>query len=338
MKKLLITGLLTINLLFMSACGAQTSMIPSLKIIVEAKDENGEPVPMVNVVMAGSTSTPGSRREAFGDTDANGRFSAIIATMDGNVKVRSFFTKGYYKCGNEVTVGQKTPNDLSMLKTGKWSDDEQIVPLLMRPINNPVPMKVKKVTESIPIKNEWVGYDLETGDWVMPHGKGQVADIELYSEGTVESTVEYNGKTTMRFPGFGNGIQSIDLLRGYQRCEFQSPYEAPEDGYFRQWEWNDIRRTKGLQFSEITDESFPSRMFVFRIRTEMDNYGRVIRAMYGKIYGPVHFGVRGSDNKGTRGSINLTYYLNPDYTRNLEYDPKQNLFTQPRHGATTFPP
>jgi len=43
--------------------------------------------------------------------------------------------------------------------------------------------------------------------------------------------------------------------------------------------------------------------------------------MYGKIKGKIEFEPRRSKT----AKIYLYYYLNPDYTRNLEFDPKRNL-------------
>lgn len=44
--------------------------------------------------------------------------------------------------------------------------------------------------------------------------------------------------------------------------------------------------------------------------------------MYGKILG--HIGLTAIFSE--TAEIYFKYYLNPDYTRNLEFDPKQNLF------------
>ena len=44
--------------------------------------------------------------------------------------------------------------------------------------------------------------------------------------------------------------------------------------------------------------------------------------MYGKIRNDIEFAPRSKIVK-----IKMHYYLNPDYTRNLEFDPKRNLFT-----------
>jgi len=50
--------------------------------------------------------------------------------------------------------------------------------------------------------------------------------------------------------------------------------------------------------------------------------GKVHKALYGKIHGEIRFDVINSKT----AIIIFTYYLNPDGTRNLEFDQKRNLF------------
>ena len=61
--------------------------------------------------------------------------------------------------------------------------------------------------------------------------------------------------------------------------------------------------------------------YFFRVRSKTDDKGNVTNALYGKIYGD--FG----ENFG-RGELNFIYYLNPKpNSRNMEFNPQQNLFT-----------
>src|SRR5204863_9024831 len=53
--------------------------------------------------------------------------------------------------------------------------------------------------------------------------------------------------------------------------------------------------------------------YFFRIRTSVHASGKIVSANYGKIYGDF---------------MDFTYYLNPTPNdRNIEFDPKRNLFT-----------
>jgi hypothetical protein len=56
--------------------------------------------------------------------------------------------------------------------------------------------------------------------------------------------------------------------------------------------------------------------------------------MYGKIRG----GILISPRKNKPMKIKLHYYLNPDYTRNLEFDPKRNLFAITDPGENVLAP
>jgi len=53
----------------------------------------------------------------------------------------------------------------------------------------------------------------------------------------------------------------------------------------------------------------------------LDKDGKVVKALYGKIYGDF---------------FDMVYYLNPDGTRNIEYDPKRNLFKPAKHDEPEF--
>ena len=77
----------------------------------------------------------------------------------------------------------------------------------------------------------------------------------------------------------------------------RSAHEAPADGYQRE-----------VSQTETTN---PNRNFYFRVRTKLDENGNVVSARYGKIYGDL---------------AQFTYYFNPTpNSRNIEFDPKQNL-------------
>ena len=69
-----------------------------------------------------------------------------------------------------------------------------------------------------------------------------------------------------------------------------------------------------------------TRHYIFRIRSEEEN-GKFKRAMYGKIISDIE--ISNPSKRGKLPGIEFKYYLNPDYTTNLEYDPEENLFELP---------
>jgi hypothetical protein len=211
---------------------------------------------------------------------------------------------------------------------GRWGPWDQRFIVVIKPIKKPVPMYAKRIIGSLPAMSEWIAYDLRIGDWVSPIGKGKHADFEFRGKGVISNGLNYVGTLDLRLPGDGNGIlaNQMDVISG---SELTMPYEAPAEGYQPWWRWKNARTTedKPRAVSRFTDESYPARGFIFRVRSVLDARGRVIRACYGKIPGPFNFDPRGED---WRGFVNFTYYLNPDGTRNLEFDPKRNLFVNPK--------
>jgi hypothetical protein len=158
----------------------------------------------------------------------------------------------------------------------------------------------------VPEREKGIGFDLEIGDWTAPHGKGKTADLIFTGTGDVA-----NGSYRLRwtFSNPGDGIRVVPLDAG-ARCELKSPKEAPADGYAPSLELNSEGRVVGA------DGRLGERpaCFLFRVRTVLDEKGKVVSAHYGKIYPE---------------QLNVVYYLNPEpNARSLEYDPARNLFGQ----------
>lgn len=88
------------------------------------------------------------------------------------------------------------------------------------------------------------------------------------------------------------------------------PIEHP--GYVSQFRF--FCRKIGKTFETNTDES---QCLYLRVRTTTNTQGAVSSAWYGKIYGNM------------QGEF--TYFLNPDGTRNVEFDFHRNLFGDNPH-------
>jgi hypothetical protein len=104
------------------------------------------------------------------------------------------------------------------------------------------------------------------------------------------------------------------------------PRPAPENGYktSQVWEWSNLQQPETVLG------------YFIRVRTTLDEKGAVKSALYGKIQGDVLFYV------GTirpHPGINFTYYLNPSInSRNIEFDPKQNLLKNLSHSQQVTAP
>jgi hypothetical protein len=80
----------------------------------------------------------------------------------------------------------------------------------------------------------------------------------------------------------------------------------------------------GLEFREASDRS---ENFFIRIRSEVDDEGKLVAAWYGKIHGPIRLDPRGGDIVAESGKayVSFEFFVNPDGTRNVEFDFRGNL-------------
>jgi len=295
--------------LFLTANSIEASLLNQAKITIKVIDESGAPVQNANVRIRFQVNTQQKNVGIDLPTNSDGIVSGTAAT-NGHVGFR-VIKSGYYESWSSYDFKNK-----AVLRWEPWNPEVSIV---LRKIENPVPMYARDTREStliVPVVGTDVGFDLIMYDWVKPYGHGKVADIicNLHVRRTAWDDFEYNMKIS--FPGQFNGIQSIeeDLLHG---SELKLPRFAPEDGYKKEVKSFIDRKSVGASKSSFNENMH----YVFRIRSEVEK-GKLKRAMYGKIVGDIHVGTK---KEGT-AYVYFKYYLNPDYTRNLEFDPMRNLF------------
>lgn len=211
------------------------------------------------------------------------------------------------------------------------------IDLVLKHVRNPRPLYAKKAYMRLPAENESFGFDLLVGDWVAPYGEGKVKDFVVEAKSSFESFDRHSILSEITFPNPGDGLlyhaATVQATNAKLYFDFFSdlplPHEAPEEGYMREGPWQFVR-IHGKPPEEYDPDVFDSQdpektNYFFRIRTEMDPEGNVVRALYGKIYGPIEFNFVTRKMEGV--GIVFLYYLNPDWNdRNLEFDPEQNLF------------
>ena len=247
---------------------------------------------------------------------------------------------GYYNSGwYSVEYAER-----SILKLGRWLPDDVVITARLDRVINPIPLSVAlsrpfrtvEEEDSFAEGGNVASYDLLKNDWLPPFGKGEVADISFSSKrmnlgsepynypSGIRTNEFYRYDVQVRFIGDGNGMK-----------ESNPPKEAgiklrvaPEVGY----EPMRVCWAGRVSRTEYKDNSSEDRCYFFRIRTELDEAGKVKSAIYGKIYGD--FKLVGKKN-GIKG-VSFLYYLNPNLNdRNLEWDMKNNLCPNP--GGTWAP-
>jgi len=207
---------------------------------------------------------------------------------------------------------------------GQWVPDNPKVEIILKRIKDPIPMYARNLTNEgggglrMPALDQDCGYDFELGDWVAPNGKGRTGDVIFHSAFTKDPSGDSKRVLRVSFPGVGDGLLAFDkdLLSG---SELSSDYMAPTDGYQQT-----ITFTRTIVNLKVTDDQSPTRNYYFRVRSKTDAHGRIVSANYGKIYG---------------NFMSFIYYFNPNLNdRNVEFDPKRNLFQKlPENMRVTQP-
>lgn len=287
-----------------------------------------------------------------GLSDAQGKFMAEDDVVFG--LLLTIHKEGYY------SIYERDP--LKSIALDQYENLRQHnMELTMRQIKSPVPLYGKVVNRAIPEQNKPIGYDLLIGDWVKPYGKGDNGDYfvtfhkkhlgckngdtyeDIISRLTerhritprakkefldsirefYETDVDYNyqdavqlsaghwqGKIQITFPNNDEGI--IEVKDGFHSySELTMPHEAPENGYQKDWSREEDNAGARLTSSEIG--------YFLRTRVKHDEKGKIVSANYSKIVTDFNF--------DPRGRLEFSYLFNPTPNdRNLEFDPKKNLF------------
>jgi hypothetical protein len=276
---------------------------PQWKITLHVINEDGTPVTNATAFVDYYVPAPPPERQGgykwTGLTDCSGCFTVAIHAGQhigyGAEKPGYYSTDGLeYRFQSEVDR-----------KWQPWNPTNDIV---LKRIIKPIPMYAKRIDAQPPADGNPVGYDLMAGDWVAPYGKGINPDILFTREYNRKSLQDYDYKLTVSFPKAGDGIQEFQVpYKNMEGSALRSPHEAPTNGYQPQI----VRLNVSHPGQKLIFDYDENRVYFFRVRTVLDENGNVKSALYGKIYGDF---------------MQFSYYLNPTpNSRNVEFDPKQNL-------------
>lgn len=277
--------------------------MPKAKMSFLIVDEDGKPVVGARVTVTFEVLGGNNRATVVGVTNKTGNY--VVSHRSTHSSGFGVEKDGYY----ESKGGQYFDSN----EGGKWQPWNPEIKVVMRKIIKPVPMYTRNTKQSkmvIPAVDRAVGFDLIDFDWVAPYGHGRNSDFIFKLKRDFIDNHNFNCTLTINFSHKADGMQEVK--NEYLHSILKLPRYAPDAGYLPT-----ITKT----FSSVHDPSDKSKNYVFRVRSESIDK-KVFKAMYGKIYGDIEFDPKG---KAT-ASIMFKYYLNPDYTKNLEYDPKQNLF------------
>lgn len=203
-------------------------------------------------------------------------------------------------------------------------DKDHDMKIILRKKITPIPMYAKKVEAIVPVLNQKCGFDLEKSDWVAPYGIGKHADFIFTANKMYTDRNNYETHVKLTFSNTHEGIQQDSFAQRespYFVSAFQTSRIAPKDGYKNEGIFITRKRKKtGRRGSTLRNA------FVFRSRVILDKNGKIMSAHYGKLRKAVNVS-RGAAKPDQNPIIQFTCYFNPTPNdRNLEFDPKRNLF------------
>lgn len=293
MKK---TILLNIILFCLCAILAGCSVI---KVEIKVTDEHGTAIEGANVYIGrdGYGGIASKGKAVKGTSDLSGKFSSLMINHNG------YLYYGATKAGYYPT----------RLEAHGLSNGTNFT-IILRQIIDPIPMYAVNAQLVVPANNKDVGYDLIERDFIAPYGKGKYEDLIFNVKSRIGGRHDYDGLLTVKcLPenGIMENIEELPFGKPHLGSEFKMPRLAPETGYKNAVELY----VKGTEIAR-TSSFDRNKNYIFKTRSNLD------KSMFGKIRGDISFSLLKDGN----ANIHFIYYLNPNWSRNLEFDPKQNLF------------
>jgi hypothetical protein len=308
------------------ACLAATEKLdlPDAKVTVRVLDQDDQPVPSAAICVAGDPAGLEKQPETFKEGASNqGGIWEVQLKSRGEISV-GVKKDGYYSSEGVTYDYRAIPNELNRaLERKRWEPWNPRLEVMLKRVINPRPLYAKHVEAKIPEDASPVGFDLEAGDWVAPYGKGSVNDFIFTIDRTITSGRDYLATLRLRFSNKADGIVAEHDARNRASALLLKHF-APESEYESERTWNVGRLPTG---SGPDIFSKPSTVigYYFRVRTILDDNGKVKSTVYGKIREELRLY---AGTKAPKAGIGFTYYLNPTPNdRNVEFDPKRNLFT-----------
>jgi hypothetical protein len=318
------TTIIILAALLVGAFASHALEWPEAKITFHVTDESGKSLANVPVetIVFDQSKPPATYKVVTSITDIQGLAVVNTPNISKEYSYAARNISGYYSSGGLYKFDTST--------NGQWLPWNPTVEIKLRPILHPVPMYAKKTGNLvIPETGKSAGYDLMVGDWIAPYGKGFKSDLIFTLDRKPDKIVKtadyykrdvklFDATLTVSFSNPDDGIQAIPVNNEYIGSEFSIPRYAPEVGY----ESELVEHTYRESADKPIVTPFKEKLgYFYRIRTVIQD-GKIVSAHYGKMSG-INFDVINSPT----AIINFTYYLNPEpNSRNMEFDPKQNLF------------
>lgn len=282
--------------------------LPSTKLTVQVRDEDNNPVPAASLKISGNSA---GRRDSGSDkkksSDPRG-LAEVELKSTGEIWVTAE-KPGYYRSQGVAYNYRSIPDELNKaFRRGWWEPWNPTADVILKRVINPIPMYARTINRGLPSTSKRVCYDLVEGDFTAPEGRGKVADLIFTPALEDRGSDNYDFKLSVTFSNPKDGIARFAVLPPLKGSVLRSPHQAPEAEYLSEWV---VWRAQRPQVAESSNYDPENHAYFIRVRTVLDERGRIVSTNYGKIYGDF---------------MNVTYYLNPTANdRNVEFDPTRNL-------------
>ena len=292
----LIAGIVLVVMTVMTVIRWRGAALPLTQLRILVLEEDGRPV--VGARAGAAFEILGDNNRAIRET-TTGRDGLAVFTSKSTGSVSfSALKEGYYP--------SRGGYQFSSSSVGKWNPWNKEIRVVLRRVVNPVPMYARStqmINLSLPEKGIGIGFDLMECSWISPYGSGKHSDFIFFQGSAADRTPILR----INFPSRWDGIQKS--RNEFPYSEFYFARNAPLAGY---------QRELSIKYSKLINDN-PNEGYYFRVRSADD--GSPVRGMYGKIRGEIRFDV----NDRGMASIAMDYYLNPDYSTNMEFAPQRNL-------------
>lgn len=266
-------------------------------------DTSGVPIPDAKVMFRVFT-TFDDCDKLIRDTDANG-YCEISAKTRGEITI--VVTKeGFY-----TSYGTLEYRDMSWdesVKEHKWTRGVIKNKIAMKPVMRPRKLvSAGMLMKRPPATNAPLPFDVFLGDWCAPYGKGIRPDFMITCHETTNKVGVCVRGMSIRTENCVDGLlpRHID-----QWSKFKYDLSADENAKYQR----EVSKGRFLDAdgnSERAADLEDGRYLIFRIRTQTNEVGRVVRANYGTIGESLDF----------QGDLTLNIHVNPVANdTNIEHD------------------
>jgi hypothetical protein len=302
MNTLILTAVLAVCM-WTGALQARESEMPELGLMVHVVDENSKCIENAQVRVGFNPDN-----NFHGNTDDRGLFTSTARVAFPVCRIL-IDKVGYYRTRGTYILNSGGQTNRTK---GRWLPYEYAVTTKLARIENPVPMFAKKAFFTLPCTNTTIGYDLVAGDLVTPYGAGTNTHFGFVLQRTEASVGPVEASVTVSTHNPGDGFVRVIGSRDHGSVLWM-PRVAPSIGYLQSL------RIETPDTNHVS--SCSSIGYVFSVSEPKGGASGGMNHLFGKIVDGFAVVSKGSKT----AKISFTYYLNPDGTRNLEFDPKRNL-------------